>query len=79
MPFLFTIPERFCLLVHGEQVYEMTIVSFFITNCVLCMSENGNNFNCHPPPLEEYIPLSEVIKSAPNIEKAMLGEVYRYF
>jgi hypothetical protein len=43
------------------------------------MNENSNNFNCRTPTLEEYIPLSEVMKSAPTIEDAMLGEVYRYF
>ena len=79
MHFLFTIPQRFRLLVHGEQVYKMTLISFFITNCVLCMNETTNNFDCRPPTLEEYIPLSEVMKSAPTIEDAMLGEVYRYF
>ena len=79
MHFLFSIPDRFRLLVHGEQVYKMTLISFFITNCVLCMNETTNNFDCRPPTLEEYIPLSEVMKSAPTIEDAMLGEVYCYF
>ena len=57
----------------------MTLISFFITNCVLCMNETGNNFDCRPPTLEEYKPLNEVMKSALTIEDAMLGEVYRYF
>jgi hypothetical protein len=78
MHFLVSISDRFRLLLHGDQVYKMTLISFFITNCVLCMNETTNNFDCRPPTLEEYIPLSKVLKAAHNIDEAILGEVYHY-
>jgi hypothetical protein len=75
---LFSIPNRFKLLVRGYEVYQLTLVSFFILNCFTCFNETSH-FLVRPPTLQEYIPLSEDIPEAPEVNDEMLGNVYRYY
>ena len=74
---LFTIPHRLKLLVHGEEVRKLTLVSFFLLNCYTCFNEVGY-FECRPPSIEVYIPLAENIPPAPVVDDSLLGDVYRY-
>ena len=76
---LFSIPQRFKLLVHGVECSKMILNSFFLMNCYTCMNQSPNNFDIHPPSLEEYIPLSEGLKPAPTVSDNTLSEVYNYY
>ena len=69
---------RFKLLVRGYEVYQLTLVSFLILNCFTCFNETSH-FPVRPPTLQEYLPLSEVMPLAPEVNDAMLGDVYRYY
>ena len=57
----------------------MVLNSFFVLNCYVCFNESNNNLNICPPTIEEYIPLNEVIKPAPNVPDEALGNVYNYY
>ena len=76
---LFSIPQRFKLLIHGVEATQMILNSFFLLNCYTCMNESPNNFDIRPPTLQEYIPLGEALKPAPLVSDNALGEVYNYY
>ena len=76
---LFQLPQRFKLLVNGEDSYKMIFNSFLLLNCYTCFNESPNNFNVRPPSIEVYLPLNEPIKPAPVISDNALGDVYRYY
>ena len=75
---LFFIPQRFKLLVHGVECHKMVLNSFFLINCYTCFNKSNNNSNIQPPTIEEYIPLNETIKQAPNVLDRTLGGVYNH-
>ena len=75
---LFTIQNRLNLLVKGHQVYQMTLVSFFLLNCYTCFNKTSY-FEVRPPTLEKYISLDEIIPEAPVIDERMFGNLYRYY
>ena len=75
---LFSIPQCFKLLVYGVQCYKIILNSFFLMNCYTCMNESPNNFNIHPPTLQEYIPIFEPIKPALIVSDSALGNIYNY-
>ena len=75
---LFSIPARFKLWVRGYEVYQLTLISFFMLNCFTCFNETSH-FPVRPPTIQEYIPLSEDIIDAPEVNDRMLGNVYRYY
>ena len=76
---LFSIPQRFKLLVHGVECTKMVMNSFFLLNCYTCFNESPNNFDIRPPLIEEYLPLDEALKKAPIVPDNALGEVYQYY
>ena len=76
---LFSIPKRFKLLVHGLECRKMVRNSFFLLDYYVCFNESPNNFNIRPPTIEEYLPLEEVMKSAPIVTNEDLGDVYNYY
>lgn len=76
---LFTNPDRFRLLLSGDECSKIMFNSFFLLNCFTCLNETPNSFNIRPPSLEEYIPLNETIKPPPNVDDALLGDVYNYY
>ena len=76
---MFTIPNRFRLLVQGVHVYKMTPILFFTTSCVVFLNENGDNSNCQLPTFGDYIPLDEILMARPSIDDAILSKVYRYY
>jgi len=57
----------------------MVINSFFLLNCFVCFNESPNNFDIIPPTIEDYLPLNENIKQAPNVSDEDLGDVYNYY
>ena len=75
---LFNQPERFRLLVHGNEARKLIFNSFFLLNCYICLNESPNNFMARPPTIEEYLPLDEQLQAAPEVTDAHMGEYYRY-
>ena len=76
---LYSIPQRFKLLVHGVECTKMVMNSFFLLNCYTCFNKSPNNFDIRPPLIEEYLPLHEALKKAPIVPDNALGEVYLYY
>ena len=74
---LFSIPNRFKVLVRGYDLYQLTLLSFFMLSYFTCFNETGH-FLVRLPTLQEYIPLSEDIPEAPIVNDDMLRNVYRY-
>ena len=75
---LFNISTQFRLMLGGVECYMLVFNSFFLLNCYACLNEIPNNFNIRPPTLEQYIPLDEVLKPAPDTTNELLGDVYNY-
>ena len=49
-----------------------------MSNWYVCLNESPNNFDMRPPTLEQYIPLDEAVKPAPEINDELMGDVYKY-
>lgn len=75
---LFNIPDQFKLLVHGIESVTMMQNSFFLLNCYNTFNESPKNFDLRPPTIEEYLPLDEELKHAPQVTDDLLGDVYVY-
>ena len=59
---LFTSAHQFQLLLGGIEVSRLVLNSFLLLNCYTCMDKSPNNFNIHPPILEEYLPLDKILR-----------------
>ena len=71
---LFSIPRRLMLYRKGVQLRRLVVMSFFVQNSYYCLQCNHSRYFGHAtPPLEEYIPLDEVLRPPPPVN---LGEVW---
>ena len=76
---LFSIPQCYKLLVQGTENTKMILNLFFLLNCYICLNESPNSFDICPPSLDEYLPLDEELKAAPDVTENALREVYNYY
>ena len=74
---LFSIPYRLKLLLNGVHVKKITLVSFFLLNCFTCFNETGY-FDVRPPTIEEYLPLGEILRCAPDIQEDETDHIFNY-
>ena len=71
---LFSIPRRLMLYRKGVQLRRLVVMSFFVQNSYYCLQCNHSRYFGHAtPPLEEYIPLDEILRPPPPVN---LGEVW---
>ena len=63
--------QAFKMLRRGKHAYRLAIVSFFMYNCFTCLNGSTPNslFGSVAPPLEDYIPLNEVIQEYESLEE----------
>ena len=76
---LFRQPEQFRLVCYGVEAYKLFFNSYLLWNCYQTIYHLPNYFLLEPPSLEEYLPIDEMINTAPIISDDELGEVYNYF
>ena len=52
--------------------------SCLLLKCYVWLNESPNSFDIRPPSLEQYLPLDELMKPAPDVIDELLGYIYIY-
>ena len=76
---LFLQPQRFGLLLQGNDARMRIVNSFLLWNCYQCFYHTYNSFICEPPTIKHNLPLDEILQESLEISDDLLGDLYRYY
>lgn len=63
---------------NGKHIHNLFMVTFLIQNCYQTFNHSLSMFDLHPPSIEVYLPVDEVLTPAPFISDNDLGTVFNF-